>query len=117
VTFGSSEQTQLVTHVAERYGFVRVVDPARSHSIADRLHLVGESILISLIVISHNPAAFRTDCFRHNRIPVYLPRAELMRRFGAREEIAGQSRGSTPSQPIFRPTSSGITGCDWRPNG
>ncbi len=84
MTFGSTEQTQLLARLAERYGFVRAVDPTPSHSIAQRLHLLGENILISMIVIAHNPAAFRTDCFRRDRVPVYLRRTELARRFGAR---------------------------------
>lgn len=81
--FGSTEQTELIAHLAERYGFVRALDPTASHSIAQRLHLVGESILISMIVLSHNPAAFRLDRFARDHVPVYLHRAELMRRFGA----------------------------------
>jgi hypothetical protein len=83
MAFGSTEQTQLIAHLAERYGFVRSLDTSPSHSIAQRLHQVGEDILISMIVISHNPAAFRTSRFRRDRVPVYLHRAELMRRFGS----------------------------------
>jgi len=82
--FGSTEQTELVAHVAERFGFVRAVDPPSRHSIAERLHLLGENILISMIVISHNPAAFRTDCFSRERVPVYIQRSAFVRRFGAR---------------------------------
>jgi hypothetical protein len=84
MTFGSIEQTQLVAHLAGRYGFVRAADPAHAHSIAERLHVLGENVLISMIVIAHNPAAFRTDCFRHDRMPVYVHRTELIRRFGGR---------------------------------
>lgn len=86
--FGSTEQTPLVAHLAERYGFVRVIEPAPNRPIADWLHLVGENILISMIVIAHNPAAFRTDFFHRDRVRVYLHRTELMRRFGARQETA-----------------------------
>lgn len=82
MTFGSTEQTQLIAHLAERYGFVRALDTPPSHSIAQRLHHVGEDILISMIVISHNPAAFRTSRIRRDRVPVYLHRSELIRRFG-----------------------------------
>lgn len=85
--FGSTEQTQLVAHFAERYGFVRAFEPAPNHPIADWLHLVGENILISMIVIAQNPAAFRTDFFHRDRVLVYLHRTELVRRFGASSEI------------------------------
>lgn len=84
--FGSTEQTGLVAHLAERYGFVRAIEPAPDHSIAERLHTLGENILVSMIVIAQNPAAFRLDLFHRDRVPVYLHRAELMRRFGAREK-------------------------------
>jgi YkoP-like protein len=86
VMFGSTEQTELVGHVAERYGFVRAVDEP-DHSIAQKLHRLGENILISMIVISHNPAAFRSDFLRRERVPVYLRRGELLKRFGTRENI------------------------------
>lgn len=86
--FGSTEQTQLVAHFAERYGFVRAIESAPDRPIADWLHLVGENILISMIVIAQNPAAFRTDFFHRDRVRVYLRRAELLRRFGARQEAA-----------------------------
>jgi hypothetical protein len=85
--FGSTERTELVAHFAERYGFAHVIDSAPSHSVAQWLHLMGENILISMIVMVQNPAAFRADLFRRERVPVYLHRAELMRRFGARRKI------------------------------
>jgi len=88
IMFGSTEQTQLVSHFAARYGFVRAVDSSSGHSIAQWLHLVGENILISMIVISHNPAALRADWLRRDRVPLYIRRAELLKRFGAREQTA-----------------------------
>lgn len=90
IAFGSSEQTQLVANLAARYGFVRPAETARRYSILEALHLLGENILISMILMSHNPAAQRTNCFHHGRVKVYLRRAELMRRFGKRASDAGQ---------------------------
>lgn len=87
VMFGSTEQTELVGQVAERYGFVRAVDAEPDHSVAQKLHRLGENILISMIVISYNPAALRSDFLRRERVPVYLRRGELLRRFGTRENI------------------------------
>jgi YkoP domain len=86
--FGSTEQTQLVAHFAERYGFVHAIGPTYSRSIAERLHFLGENILISMIVISYNPSAFRADYLRRNRVPLYIRRDELLKRFGARTETA-----------------------------
>ena len=102
--FGSIQQTDLVAHLAARYGFVRAVDPAPGPSVAQRLHLLGENILISMIVLSHNPAALRTDCFRRNPVPVYLRRSELLERFGVHKAIAPahQTDGDRPI-PSFGP--------------
>jgi hypothetical protein len=95
--FGSIEQTQLVARAAQRYGFVCAVNPEPCHSVAQWLHLVGENLLISMIVISHNPAAFRADYLSRKRVPVYIRRGELMRRFGSRE----------PSHPAHQPNRDG----------
>jgi len=86
--FGSTLQAQALVQLAARYGFVRAVDVAPPRSIAQRLHLLGENILIAMLVIAHNPAAFRTDNLHRERVLVYLHRTELMRRFGARDGCA-----------------------------
>jgi len=83
--FGSTEETQAVARLAQHYGFVCAVEGAPDHSISKALQLLGENILISMIVISRNPAALRSDCFSRERVLVYLHRNELMKRFGARE--------------------------------
>jgi hypothetical protein len=85
--FGSTEQTQLVAHFSARYGFVAAI-PEPVQTIPQRLHLVGENILISLIVLARNPAALRTDVLRRDRVSIYIRREELMRRFGARKHSA-----------------------------
>src|SRR6185437_9494901 len=92
--FGSTEQTQLVAHFAERYGFVRALDSTTGGSIAEWLHLFGENILVTMIVVAQKPAAFRIDLFHRDRVPVYLLRAELMRRFGAGEKAMHQPNGA-----------------------
>lgn len=83
MVFGSTEQTQAVAHLAERYGFVYAVEHAANRTISQTLHSFGENILISMIVISRNPGALRADCFSRERVLVYLHRDELLRRFGA----------------------------------
>jgi len=82
--FVSTRQADLVTHLAARYGFVRSVDSVPNRSMSQRLHLLGENILISMIMMSQNPAALRRDFLRRDNKPVYLHRGELMRRFGTR---------------------------------
>ena len=81
MTFGSAEQTELVARFAARYGFVRAVAAKSNRSFSQRLHRLGENILISMIVISQNPAALRADSLSRDRVPVYLRRTELMKRF------------------------------------
>lgn len=89
VMFGSTQQTQALAHLAARYGFIRAIDrEGDSPTIAQRMHLLGEHILIFMLVIAYNPAAFRTDRFRRDRVSIYLHRSELMRRFGAHRERA-----------------------------
>jgi len=90
MVFVSTEQTELVTRLAARYGFVRAVDPTPNRTLYQRLHLFGESILISMIVMSQNPGALRSDFLRRDNVPVYLHRNELMRRFGAPGETSPQ---------------------------
>lgn len=100
MVFGSAQQTQVVTRLAARYGFVGAVDRARNPSLAERLHMFGENILISMIVLSHNPGALRPDSFRRNRVPVYLHRAELIRRFGNDPSQLGRLRQPRDEPPI-----------------
>jgi hypothetical protein len=88
--FASARQAQLVAQLAARYGFVRALDTPAGRSASQALHRFGENILISMIVVSHNPAALRADCFRRDRVPVYLRRDELVRRFGGRESQSHQ---------------------------
>ena len=51
-------------------------------SIGERLHRFGENILISLIILAHNPGALRPDTLRRVRVPIYLSRRMLEREFG-----------------------------------
>jgi hypothetical protein len=81
VTFGSAEQTQQITRIAARYGF-EGAGPAEPRTMAERLHRCGENVLISLMVIARNTAAFRLKSLRRNRTPVYMSRQRLESRFG-----------------------------------
>ena len=81
LTFGSAEQTQQITRIAARYGF-EGAGPAEPRTMAERLHRCGENVLISLMVIARNTAAFRLKSLRRNRTPVYMSRQRLESRFG-----------------------------------
>lgn len=71
---------QLITIVA-RYGFERADVPRRS--LPRRLHRFGETILIAMLVLVHNPASFRIDTLRRSCTTIFLSRAALRRRFAA----------------------------------
>jgi len=80
--FGSATRgAQLARYVA-RFGFERVAahdapTPRR------QLHLFGENILISMIVLARNGAALRADTLRRDRMLVFLSRQGLRRRYGS----------------------------------
>jgi hypothetical protein len=78
---GTSEHLDQVVRFCGHLGFkpLRKTMPqtARSH-----LHRFGENILIGLLILAHNPRAFRMDCLRRGRADVFLTRAALDQRFG-----------------------------------
>jgi hypothetical protein len=88
LVFASTQQTGQVTHLVAHYGFVRPVASTATRSLSQRLHLFGENMLISMLMMSRNPAALRADLFCHDDLPVYLHRTELMRRFGTHAHIS-----------------------------
>ena len=59
---------------------------------AERLHRYGENVLISLMVIARNTAAFRFQSLRRNRTPVYMSRRELETRFRSPDGDGPQGR-------------------------
>ena len=77
-----------------RYGFEAVAEPERL-TLGERLHRFGENILISLIVLAQNAAALRADTLRRARLPIYLSRHALERRFGAGRARAGNGHAMT----------------------
>jgi hypothetical protein len=84
MSFGSAERSAQITRIAARYGFERS-GPAYQRSIAERLHCLGENILISLMVIARNTAAFRLESLGRIRTPVYMSRRKLESRFRGRD--------------------------------
>jgi hypothetical protein len=81
MSFGSTERSGQLTAMAAHYGFECV---GRSEmSLSNRLHRFGENILISMLVLLWNPAAFRCDSLWRTRTPVVLSRKTLRSRFGA----------------------------------
>jgi hypothetical protein len=81
LAFGSAQQSDFITHLAARFGFLRAIGPVNVHvSPAERLHQTGENILVSLLVLRHNPAALRLDNLWRARVLVFLSCRKLMDR-------------------------------------
>jgi hypothetical protein len=89
MSFGRAEQSEQITRIAARYGF-EAAGPAEPGTMAERLHRYGENVLISLMVIARNTAAFRLQSLRRNRTPVYMSRRELETRFRTDPNSTGQ---------------------------
>jgi YkoP domain len=91
MSFGSAEQSEQITRIAARYGF-EAAGPAEPATMAGRLHRYGENVLISLMVIARNTAAFRFQSLRRNRTPVYMSRRKLESRFRSTDGDRPQGR-------------------------
>jgi hypothetical protein len=77
-----------LTQFVARFGFEPVAMRPR-WSLARRAHWLGQNVLISMMVLAHNAAALRADTLWRDRIPVYLSRQALDRRYGSgREAVA-----------------------------
>ena len=63
------------------YGFEAIVAPEHL-SVSERLHRLGENILISMILLAHNPGALHFDTLNRVRVPIHMSRRSLERKFG-----------------------------------
>lgn len=80
MALASAERGAQLLALAGKYGF-QPIRPARQ-SLLQQLHRMGENILIAMLVLAHNPAAFRADILRRSFTPVFLSRASLSGRSG-----------------------------------
>lgn len=90
---GTRSQSGQLARLMAHYGFETIVAPENLR-IGDRLHRFGENILISLLVFVHNPAALRADTLKRVRVPIYLSRRVLERRFGYAGSSSPELRSS-----------------------
>ncbi len=93
MAFGTNEQTAQLLRICGRYGFV----PAASAEEEGFAHRIGQNILISMLVLASNAAAWRLSTFRRDRVRVFLTREELDRRFRGRDEDHPPVRDSRAS--------------------
>jgi hypothetical protein len=93
VPSGTKGQCRQVAHIMAYYGFETRNDDGRP-PIGERLHRFGQNVLISLIVFAHNAAALRLDTLNRVRVPIYLSRRTLERKFGNIGRVPGEAGGA-----------------------
>jgi hypothetical protein len=87
VPSGTKSQSGQIAHIMAYYGF-EARDDSERLPLHERIHRFGENILISLTVFAQNPAALRLDTLSRVRVPIYLSRQSLERRFGSENTAA-----------------------------
>ena len=92
MAFATPAEAAQSLRICGRYGFVAVAN-ARRPSPAERLHIIGENMLIGLMIIGRNSGAFRLDSLLRSRTEVALTRAELRRRYPQDDEPAAGPTG------------------------
>jgi hypothetical protein len=80
MSFGTREQASQLKRLSARFGFEEVPDP-RYDTLLGRLHLFGENILVTLLVLAQNAGALRRDSLLRARTQVFLSRAALENRY------------------------------------
>jgi hypothetical protein len=81
VPSGTSAQREQVARIMAHYGFEAIVEPEHL-SVGERLHRFGENILISMILLAHNPGALHFDTLNRVRVPIHMSRRILESKFG-----------------------------------
>jgi len=90
VPSGTKAQSRQVAHIMAYYGFETRNDD-EPLPIGERLHRFGQNVLISLIVFAQNAAALRIDTLNRVRVPIYLSRRTLERKFGNLDGQSGEA--------------------------
>jgi hypothetical protein len=83
MALGSAARSDQVCRVLSRFGF-EVAPRQEEPSLGERIHRYGENILISLMVLAHNPITMRSETLRRDRVVLYLSRRSLEQRYGNR---------------------------------
>lgn len=86
VPSATREQCSQIEHIMAYYGFETIMEHERLQ-LRERVQRLGENILISLTVFAQNTAALRLDTLSRVRVPIYLSRRVLERKFGPASTI------------------------------
>jgi hypothetical protein len=82
--FGAGERSAGNMLLMQRYGFESIADVAPA-TMTLRSRRLAENILITLMVLAHNPAALKRDTLRRGRSVLFMSRRVLEARYGGRE--------------------------------
>jgi len=82
VPSGTEGQCRQIAHIMAYYGFETIMETGHLR-LGERMHRLGENVLISLAVFAQNPTALRLDSLMRVRVPIYLSRCALERKFGS----------------------------------
>ena len=83
-----------IAHIMRRYGFEAMLLP-EPVPLRERVIRLGENIMISLIMLAQNADAPRVDTLRRTRVPIFISRQTLERKFGSIGRSAeGAAEGS-----------------------
>jgi hypothetical protein len=85
VPSATKSQSGQLARIMAHYGFETIAEVGHL-PFGERLHRFGENILISLIVLAHNAGALRPDTLSRVRVPIYLSRQALQKRFHRSDE-------------------------------
>jgi hypothetical protein len=80
--FGAGDRSAGNMLLMQRYGFELVAE-AKPATVARRGHRLAENVLMTLMVMAHNPAALRNDTLFRGRTVLYMSRRVLEGRYGA----------------------------------
>jgi hypothetical protein len=81
IALGSAQQSDQLVRIVDRYGFERARERGPV-SLFERLHRLGENVLIVMMVFARNGRALRRDTIWRDRTLVLLSRRELDHRYG-----------------------------------
>lgn len=90
---GTARRSDQIARIVGRCGFERVAAPS-PQSPSERMHRIGENILISLLVLARNAASLRVETLWRGRTLTYLSRKNLLRRY---ERPVGPTGAPNPS--------------------
>ncbi len=81
LALGTARHGDQIARIAARYGFEKT--RSQAPRLRERLHWLGENILISLLVLAENASALRPDTLWRDRMLTFLSRDNLERRYGS----------------------------------